>query len=332
MIMNTFPLISVIVPVYNAEQLIRRCIDSLLSQTYAHFEVILVDDGSPDRCGKICDEYAEKDSRIRVIHQKNGGVSVARQTGLEAAQGEYVIHVDPDDWVDNTMLEELLAKAFEKDADMVFCDYYEEHNNGSFYISQDPKGEITSENILKKILFQQLHGSCCNKLVKRVCYNGIGFYPSHLCILEDELFNTRILARGIKVDYLPQAFYHYCTNNEVSLCHSVSDKSLQSKMDAITEIENILKADSRIQADDFYAIKKNVLFDALRTKRFKQLSSIYPEIHSHLIQDGKRYRWYTPQTCCLSIALRGYPGFAHCLYHCNTWLIHISQKIKNLIN
>lgn len=326
--MNTSPLISVVVPVYNAEQQIHRCVDSLLAQTYICFEIILVNDGSPDRCGEICDEYAEKDSRVRVIHQENGGVSVARQRGVDAAKGEYIIHADPDDWVNNTMLEELLTKALEKDADMVFCDYYEEYNESSFYVSQDPKEEITSEAILKKILFQQLHGSCCNKLVKRVCYNGIGFYPSHLCILEDELFNIRLLAQNIKVDYLPRAFYHYCTDHEGSLCHSISDKSLQSKIDAIAEIEKMLQTDSRIRNDDFYAIKKNVLFDMLRTKRFKQLYQIYPEIHASLIRSGRKYRWYMPQTCCLSMALRGYPRLAYYVYQCNMWVIRMKQAYK----
>ena len=111
-------LVSIIVPVYKAEKYIHQCIDSLLAQTYRNIEVILVDDGSPDHCGKICDEYAAKDSRVKVIHQQNGGVSVARQTGIDHATGEYSIHADPDDWVELNMIEELVAKAVSDNADM----------------------------------------------------------------------------------------------------------------------------------------------------------------------------------------------------------------------
>ena len=107
------PKISVIVPVYKAEAYLHRCVDSLLAQTFQDFEVLLVDDGSPDRSGEICDEYARKDSRVRVFHKENGGVSSARQYGMDHAQGEYTIHADPDDWVEPTMLEELYRK--EKD-------------------------------------------------------------------------------------------------------------------------------------------------------------------------------------------------------------------------
>ena len=99
--------VSIIVPVYKVEKYVRQCVDSLLAQTYRNIEVILVDDGSPDNCGAICDEYAAKDCRVKVIHQQNGGVSVARQTGIDHATGEYSIHADPDDWVELTRLRNL---------------------------------------------------------------------------------------------------------------------------------------------------------------------------------------------------------------------------------
>ena len=110
-------MISVIVPIYKAEQTLRRCVDSLLAQTHSDFELLLVDDGSPDGSGAICDEYASKDSRVRVFHKDNGGVSSARQVGLDHSRGEYLIHVDSDDWVAPRMLEELYRKAVSDDAD-----------------------------------------------------------------------------------------------------------------------------------------------------------------------------------------------------------------------
>ena len=107
------PKVSVIVPVYKAELYLPRCVGSILSQTFSDFELLLIDDGSPDCSGRICDEYAEKDSRIRVFHKENGGVASARQMGLDNAKGEYTIHVDPDDWVEPNMLEILNNKEIE---------------------------------------------------------------------------------------------------------------------------------------------------------------------------------------------------------------------------
>ena len=102
-------LISVIVPVYNVEPYLRKCVDSILAQSYSNLEVILVDDGSPDGCGAICDEYAAKDARVRVIHKPNGGVSDARNAGLDIMTGDYVAFVDSDDWIDKQHLSSLSA-------------------------------------------------------------------------------------------------------------------------------------------------------------------------------------------------------------------------------
>lgn len=104
------PKISVIVPIYNIGQYLSRCIDSILVQTFTNFELLLIDDGSTDNSGRICDDYAKKDNRIRVFHKKNGGVALARQLGIENAIGEYSIHADGDDWVEANMLENMYKK------------------------------------------------------------------------------------------------------------------------------------------------------------------------------------------------------------------------------
>lgn len=202
------PKVSVIVPVYKAEAYLHRCVDSLLAQTFTDFEVLLIDDGSPDNSGVICDEYAKKDSRVRVLHKENGGVSSARQCGIDNALGEYTIHADPDDWVEPTMLEELYAKAKEEDADMVICDFYVENKTRRDYVKQQPSS-LDSETVLKE-LFQQLHGSCWNKLVKRACYNNANVsFDLNLSFCEDLYFHASLLKHHISVAYLPKAFYHY---------------------------------------------------------------------------------------------------------------------------
>ena len=125
--MDKKPLISVIVPVYKVEAYLGRCVESLLSQTYGNLEIILVDDGSPDNCGQICDTYAARDTRIRVIHKENGGLSSARNAGIDVARGEYLGFVDSDDWVDVHTYEWLLNMALEENVKLVCAgryDYY----------------------------------------------------------------------------------------------------------------------------------------------------------------------------------------------------------------
>ena len=172
------PKISIIVAVYNVEKYLRRCIDSLLAQTFVDFEVVLIDDGSTDSSGWICDEYAERESRLRVFHQPNSGVASARQKGTDEARGRYSIHVDPDDWVKPTMLEEMYVEALEKNSDMVMCDYYEVANDKFNYKAQKPQ-LLAPGQIIKDILSGRLLGSLCNKLIKHELYEkySIRFAP-----------------------------------------------------------------------------------------------------------------------------------------------------------
>lgn len=124
-------MISVIVPIYNVEQYLSRCVDSIIGQTYSDIEIILVNDGSPDRCGQICDEYAAKDLRIKVVHKENGGLSDARNAGLEIAEGEYVTFIDSDDFVAPNMLEYLLSKIEQYDASIAQCSFTRLTENAS---------------------------------------------------------------------------------------------------------------------------------------------------------------------------------------------------------
>ena len=212
------PLVSVIVPVYKAEAYLHKCVDSLLAQTMTDFEVLLIDDGSPDRSGAMCDEYAAKDSRIRVFHKENGGVASARQVGIENVRGEYTIHADPDDWVEPTMLEELYAKAKEDDADMVICDYYIHSSKHISYKSQDI-GIFSVNNVIVALFQGELYVSLWNKIVRTSCFcNNINFDQS-VIVAEDVLFCLSLLKNSIKrVVYTPKAYYHYDISiNENSL-------------------------------------------------------------------------------------------------------------------
>ena len=238
--MNKEPKISVIVPVYKAEAYLHRCVDSIIAQTFTDWELLLVDDGSPDKSGEICDEYASKDARIRVFHKENGGVSSARQKGLDEAIGEYTIHADPDDWVEPMMLEELYTKAKEDDADMVICDFYYETRRNSRVCKQKPKG-LNSHVILQQMLAHQLHGSCWNKLIRKRCFTLYNVtFPLHIILWEDLFVTCSLLLNPIKVSYLPKAFYHYdLIENDNSICRKPNMKSLSSQVEFIKHFRNL---------------------------------------------------------------------------------------------
>ena len=239
--MNQSPKISVIVPIYKAEKYLNRCIDSLLAQTFSDFELLLIDDGSPDRSGDICEVYAEQDNRVRVFHKENSGVSSARQCGLDNALGEYVIHADPDDWVELDMLESLYSKACEEGADMVMCDFFINYLNRQVYCTQTPSS-LDSVSVLRG-LFRDIHGSCWNKLVRRktILKYGVRF-NIELSFCEDLNFNASILKNDIKISYLPKAFYHYDQYiNSASLVRcNYSDEKFQSDVRLYHIMETLL--------------------------------------------------------------------------------------------
>jgi len=186
-------MISVIVPVYNVEKYLTKCIDSIIAQTYKDIELILVDDGSPDDCPKICDEYAEKDSRIRVIHKENGGVSTARNVGLKIARGEYIGFVDPDDYIDEAMYENMLSAMETTNSDMAICGY--EYVNENNEIDKNRTYVVAPNEILdRKKLFEEYtnmpptvrHG-VVNKLFKKCILKDL-LFPEEIHSAEDVLF------------------------------------------------------------------------------------------------------------------------------------------------
>lgn len=203
------PAISVIVAVYKAEKYLPRFFDVLLSQTFTDFEVLAIDDGSPDRSGEMCEEYARRDARVKVFHKENGGVASARQYGIERASGEYTIHADPDDWVELDMLELLYEKAVADDADMVICDYYEESAVETILRRQEPSS-LDAREVLRDLFTGKLHGGLWSKLIRRSAYEtqNIRFFKG-LNFAEDLFFCTQLLKCGIKVSYCGVALYHY---------------------------------------------------------------------------------------------------------------------------
>jgi len=205
------PKVSIIVPVYNVEKYIRKCIDSILCQTFADFECILVDDCSPDSSGKICDEYAEKDIRIKVIHnEKNEGSSLSRKTGLENSCGEYIQFVDSDDWIEPNMIELLYQKAVSENFDMVVCDYFMCKNDGVTIKSQKDYYCYEKHDIIKQFIAGNIHGNVWNKFVHRQLLLLADFPVYNY--LEDCVITVQNLFNADKVGLINIPLYHYWYN------------------------------------------------------------------------------------------------------------------------
>ena len=208
-------LISVIVPVYKAEKYLKECIDSIINQTYENLEIILIDDGSPDGCPQICDGYAKKDARIKVIHSDNKGVSVARNSALDIATGEWVIFVDADDWIEKNYCELLLEKSKKYNADVAICGYNRISNN--FIEKVHASGKCLTFNS-KEYLNNSLNpqtgfGMCGMKFIKMKCIKDVRFNEK-LTVGEDALFNIK-LSQNIEIAVFAEfALYNYRLNSE----------------------------------------------------------------------------------------------------------------------
>lgn len=205
------PLISVIVPIYKVEPYLKKCVDSILTQTHKNLEIILVDDGSPDNCGAICDEYAAKDSRIRVIHKPNGGLSDARNAGMKIMTGQYVAFVDSDDWIEPNMYSSLLGLITRFEADMAFggvADDLETDGNVTTVRTSDYSATPFAEDKISAMR-RYFHGSWAawDKLYKAELFEGI-VYPVGE-INEDEAIVLHLLNRCERVCYTNEIFYHY---------------------------------------------------------------------------------------------------------------------------
>ena len=206
-------LISVVIPVYNVEKYIRKALDSVIGQTYANLEIITVDDGSPDNSGKICDEYAAKDSRIKVIHKENGGQASARNLALPYATGEYLGFVDSDDWIDAEMYEEMYTLAQEEKTDIVICDMVDHYPTHEHY---HHASEFTDKF--------RVSPSACNKIFRRDFVGDINF-PVGLWY-EDFEFTTKNLMLTENISVIHKGFYHCHCRETSTMSNNNSEKNL----------------------------------------------------------------------------------------------------------
>ena len=205
--------VSIIVPAYNVAEYLEDCISSIRNQTYSNIEIIIVDDGSTDSTGVIGDLLSTKDNRVRVVHKSNGGVSSARNIGLEVASGDYIMFVDGDDWIDFTTINLLLEKVECYNADICYAtQYYRNENNLEIATILDDKKEYSSIEILREHLHYKFIASPCFSLIRSQIAKKVRF-NTEIHTLEDWEYNFQIISYAKTIGLINTAFYHYRTVN-----------------------------------------------------------------------------------------------------------------------
>lgn len=241
------PKISIIVPIYNVEQYLNRCIESIIDQTMKSFELILVNDGSLDKCGEICELYKKKDNRIKVIHKPNGGVSSARNIGINISSGEFICFIDPDDYIDKDALEYLYNLVQKNNADIA-CYRMKVYKNEILESNIDDSEQIkifTGEDILKEYInnttFQH---SCWNKIYSRYLFEDEECkFAEDIRYAEDALFTHNILMKSKKLVYSNLQKYNYCINSN-GVVSNITEKRLDI-LKAQKEIYKLLKSNHK---------------------------------------------------------------------------------------
>jgi glycosyltransferase involved in cell wall biosynthesis len=327
------PKVSIVVPIYNVEKYIHPCVDSLLNQTLADIEIILVDDESPDRCPQICEEYKRQDTRIKVVHKKNGGLGFARNSGMEVATGEYIAFLDGDDYVDLETYQKLYSLVVEQQADIVYF-AYERFNDEGYAYGHSDKDVVTDYKTTEYIrnLMLDMVGSppdakieraiqvssCCALYRKELIDNyQIRFHSERDLISEDLLFNLDYLLYASKVLTTPSTYYKYRIN-PVSLTQKIGKDKVERNYIFYTYLLEWLSANGfgnegylratrlfigycrssmrqYLKSSLPYKEKKKWLKNVLEKKFWKEIAIAYP--YQHLPLKGKLYFYLSYKKC-----------------------------------
>jgi glycosyltransferase involved in cell wall biosynthesis len=263
------PMISVVIPVYNVEQYLHRCVDSILNQSYQNFEIILIDDGSQDSSGEICDQYVQKDERIKVIHKKNARVSAARNDGIKLAKGKYVSFIDSDDWIEPDMYQEMIKKVEEYNLDLIMCDFKKRINDhedkqthpirGGYYSKEDIRRELYQCLIMfDNIEYPPTISNCvCLINLELLRLNKL-FYDEDIHYDEDSIFGSKIMYHASSFYYLKNRHYYNYFYNPNSTTNTYSDERWNSFLKINERLINYFEY--TIDFDFSRQIKINMLY------------------------------------------------------------------------
>ena len=273
--------ISVIVCIYKVEQYLRQCLDSIVNQTYTNLEIILVDDGSPDNCPQICDQYADQDSRIRVIHKSNGGLSDAKNTGLAAATGDLIIYVDGDDYISLDMYTIMVRNLEQTQSDMVICDFYRMMPDGNIpeHNQIDKAGIFSRSEAMRLALIEKISNYSWNKLCKATLYKkvefpiGQNFEDAHqimnlfsacesVSCIDDCLYYYRTNQQGISLSGYPRGSFdlylayqkklEYAKIKYPELVDLLVEQVFRTGLDSYNKLNNVLLELKQDEADELF--------------------------------------------------------------------------------
>jgi len=328
--------ISIIVPIYNVKKYIQQCVESLINQTYKNLEIILIDDGSTDGCGELCDEFGKKDQRIHVIHKQNGGLSDARNKGIDVASGDYIGFVDSDDWISHNMYEKMLSSLKSVNADIAVCGWVEEFLNNS--IEKCPPQKILDKNEALKELLENLliADHACDKLYKTSLFKNIR-YPVGKTY-EDILTTYKLFNNANKVLYISDAFYHY-RQRKGSIARSNFNLKKMEWLDAVKSLESdpIIELNdtfSSIIHDRIFHTKCFLLREMLLNTDDKYLKECMPFIDEfynelkskkfHVIKSTK----YSKSLKVMALLTFGGKNLLIKLFHSNWYKQYTGDKYK----
>lgn len=286
--MTKSPQISIIIPIYNVERYLRQCIDSILAQTFTDFELLLIDDGSPDGCPAICDEYAEKDARIRVFHKQNGGVTSARNKGLNNANGNWIIYIDGDDWIEPTYVEELYNAAINNEADIAICAFRFVYEDGSSVIEHPTIWDDNKQASLNRYI-ASIWTTACGTIQKSSLYKDNGVQsPKDLTFCEDFHLMVRLCYFANKVVSINRPLYNYRQRSS-SIVHSLNDKTWRDELSTYLEIIDFFRNQGELET-----YKKVMAWRTLKTSNGMTLDLSRFDEFKKYNPDKKDYIWDCP--------------------------------------
>ena len=269
--------VSIIVPIYNVEKYVKRCLESLINQTYTDIEIITVIDGSEDNSEQIISEMAKKDVRIKIIKKENGGLSSARNEGIKHITGEFLMYVDADDWIDHDCIEKCMSK-FDKDIDVVVFPYIKEYPSNSAKTSFFGKNIMLKDDEVTRLIYRRFFGlyrnelsnpekidelsSSWGKIYKTEIIEDIKFVDTKIIGTEDAWYNINVFKKVHNVQYIDDVYYHYFKGNEISLTRNYKPELFNGWCNLYTYMLNYAKKE-KLSEDFFEAINNRIVVNLI---------------------------------------------------------------------
>lgn len=283
---NELPLVSIVVPVYNVEKYLERCLKSIIQQTYLMLEIILVDDGSTDSSGEICDKYSEMDERIQVIHKENGGLSEARNVGIDKACGKYIAFIDSDDWVTEDYISDMYIALKENDSDVAVCGMIKTSKEDFRRKKVEEENSVYSnDEAIRQLLYRRISTSAWGKLYKKALWEERRFKVGKLYEDVEPLYF--ILKKSKKIVVINKRnYFYFCRPGSI-----VNQKFSIRKMDYVESCKKVLEYVTKDYPQYEKAAMSRLIWAEIHVLMHMDNPKDYPNEYELLIQDVKKNRW-----------------------------------------